>query len=104
MLFEAPDAYYRFVLTKGDTSGFRCRMYGKTFSVGGKALKQERITRQNKTILLSLTDKMPIRRIAKVTDINATTLYGKIDFIHGQFLAFAASREKAVNTMEIDRL
>lgn len=47
---------------------------------------------------------MPIRRIAKVTGINVSTLYGKIEFLHRQCLALAADRERVLQTLDITRL
>lgn len=29
-----------------------------------------------------LEERMPLRRIAKITELNAVTLYGKIDFLY----------------------
>ena len=69
-----------------------------------KALNKQRITHQNKTILLALTNKIPIRRIAKITSISADTLYGKINFIHRQCLAFSASREAGLKDLDLSRL
>jgi len=87
-------AYFSFGHTQAGTPRYRCKLCLKTFSAGGRALKKQRITHQNKTVLLSLVNKMPIRRIAKVTGLNAPTLYGKIDFLHRQCLAFAAHAER----------
>ena len=47
---------------------------------------------------------MPIRRIAKVTGVNVSTLYGKIDFLQKQCLAFAASHEKVLRDLHTPRL
>lgn len=101
---ETPEAYHRFGQTNAGTPRYRCRLCKKTIAVGGKALKKQRITHQNKTILLALTNKMPLRRIAKITGINAVTLYSKIDFIHRQCLAFSASREVALKELALPRL
>lgn len=97
-------AYYRFGKTAAGTPRYRCRLCLKTFAVGGRALKGQRITHQNKTILLTLTNKMPIRRIAKVTGLNAETLYGKIDFLHRQCVAFAAHHERNLPSLDRERL
>lgn len=97
-------AYQRFGSTAAGTPRFRCRLCNRTFSGKPKALNKQRITHQNKTILLALTNKMPMRRIAKVAGINAVTLYGKIDFLHRQCLAFAASREVGLKELDLPRL
>ncbi|MGB7597286.1 MAG: hypothetical protein WBM09_06935 [Gallionella sp.] len=50
-------------------------------------------------------NKSPFRRICEVADIDPKTLYGKINFIQSQCMAFAADREKRLlNGMEIPRL
>jgi len=100
----SPEAYYRFGQTNAGTPRYRCKLCKRTFSTGGRALKKQRITHLNKTILLSLTNKMPIRRIAKVTGLNAVALYGKIDFLHRQCLAFAADKERALLELALPRL
>ncbi len=61
-------------------------------------------THLNKTILLALVNKMPIRRIMKVTGLNAPVLYGKINFLYRQCLAFAGDRERDLLTLAIPRL
>ncbi|WP_157275107.1 transposase-like zinc-binding domain-containing protein [Dechloromonas agitata] len=98
------NAYYRFGVTNAGTPRYRCKHCKRTFAVGGRATKKQRITHLNKTILLALTNKMPIRRIAKVTGLNAVTLYGKIDFLHRQCMAFAAARERELPTLARSRL
>ncbi|WP_210411823.1 hypothetical protein [Noviherbaspirillum sp. UKPF54] len=101
---ETDGAYYRFGTTPAGSPRWRCRLCLKTFTAGGRALKRQRITHLNKTILLSLTNKMPLRRIAKVTGLNAVTLYGKIDFLYRQCLAFASAREQALFELDLSRL
>lgn len=102
--FKTPGAYYRFGTTSTGAQRLRCRVCGKTFAIGGKALKRQRITHLNKTILLALTNKMPIRRIAKVTGLNPGALYGKINFLYRQCLAFAQAKERGRMELERDRL
>lgn len=97
-------AYFSFGVTNAGTPRFRCKACLKTFCVGGKALKRQRITHQNKTVLMSLVNKMPIRRIAKVTGLNAAALYGKIDFLHRQCLAFSAHAERELPNLVKDRI
>lgn len=101
---DIPGAYQHFGKTAAGTPRYRCRLCRKTLSGRQKALNKQRITHQNKMILLALTNKMPIRRIAKITGINAVTLYGKINFIHRQCLAFAASREADLKDLDLPRL
>jgi len=97
-------AYYQFGLTNAGAKRWRCRKCGATFSAGGPATRRQRVTHLNKTVLMALTNKMPIRRIMKVTGMNGVTLYGKIDFLYRQCLAFAAGRERALMDIELARL
>jgi transposase-like protein len=101
---EVEGAYQRFGQTAAGTPRYRCRLCRKTMCGTPRALNKQRITHQNKMILLALTNKMPIRRIAKVAGISADTLYGKINFIHRQCLAFSASRERGLKDLDLSRL
>lgn len=98
------DAYAPFGSTAAGTPRWRCRHCGKTFAVGGRALKRQRITHLNKTVLLSLTNKMPLRRICKVTGLSPEVLYGKMAFLHRQALAYAAARERALPELRLPEL
>lgn len=97
-------AYYRFGKSTTGAPRWRCRACGKTITRSAKALKRQRVTHLNKTILLALTNKMPIQRILNITGLNAVTLYGKIDFLYRQCVAFAGDREKAFLSLPIHRL
>ena len=97
-------AYYRHGKTAGNTPRWRCRVCGKVMAVGGRAIKRQRLSHLNKTILLELTNKMAIRRICKVNGISPSTLYGKIAFFERQCLAFSGARERALRDLPIRRL
>lgn len=97
-------AYYRYGTTAAGTPRYQCRFCGATVTHGGRALKKQRITHLNKTILLALTNKVVLSRITKITGINFVTLYGKIDFLHRQCLSFAAAKESQLPKLEIPRL
>jgi len=97
-------AYIRHGVTNAGTPRYRCKLCKRTVSFGGRSTKKQRITHHNRTILMLLTNKMPLRRIAKVTGLNAVTLYGKIDFLYRQCLAYAAGQERALLELERERL
>lgn len=97
-------AYHRFGVSNAGTPRWRCRVCGKTFARGGRPMKRQRITHLNKAVLLALTNKMPIRRIRKVTGLATGTLYGKINYLYQQCVAYAGSRERALLDMELRRL
>jgi hypothetical protein len=63
-----------------------------TFSVS-KSTTGHKQPHKNRLIFSLLMNKSPMRRIREVADIGPEGLYGKIDFIHRQCLAFAAHRE-----------
>ena len=58
----------------------------------------------NETVFKLLVNKMPFNRIMEVAGISAGTLYGKIDFIHQQCLAFAGDQERRLPDITIPRL
>lgn len=97
-------AYYRHGTTAGGTPRWRCRACGKVTSIGGRAIKRQRRSHVNKSVLLELTNKMAIRRICKVNQISPSTFYGKVEFFERQCLAFAGARERALKTLPIRRL
>lgn len=96
-------SYYSFGKTKSGSQRYRCRECGTTFAVGGATLRQKK-PEVNETVFTLLVNKMPFNRIMEVAGISSSTLYGKIDFIHRQCLAFAASHERRLPDLPIRRL
>ena len=83
---------------------YKCLGCKKTFSVG-TSTRRQRLAHKNKDIFKALMNKVPFNRICELTGVNMSTLYDKINFIHRQCLAFAASREaKLLNGMELPTL
>lgn len=91
---DTPDAYVRYGVTGAGTPRWRCNACRKIFSVGGSPTKKQRITHKNREVFALLMNKSPMNRMVEITGLDPKTLYGKIDFIHRQCLAFAASRER----------
>ena len=60
----------------------------------GKSTTGHKRPHKNWTVFSLLINRSPLRRICEVADIDPKTLYGKIDFLHVQYLALAADREK----------
>ncbi len=85
--------YQGFGLTRSGSQRYRCKACGRTFAVG-KSTTGQKQPHKNKTIFALLMNKSPFRRISEVAGIGPTGLYGKIDFLYGQCLAFAAARER----------
>jgi transposase-like protein len=100
----AKGSYQSFGLTKSGSRRYLCNACGKTFSVG-KSTTGHKQPHKNRLIFSLLMNKSPFRRICEVADIDPKTLYGKINFIYGQCMAFAADREKRLlGGMAIPRL
>ena len=87
------DHYQGYGVTHSGSQRYRCKACGKTFAVG-KSTTGHKQPHKNKTVFALLMNKSPFRRICEVADIDPKTLYGKIDFLHCQCLAFAAGRER----------
>lgn len=103
MPISNPKAYYSFGKTKSGSQRYRCRLCKTTFAVGCATLRQKR-PEVNESVFKLLVNKVPFNRIMEVVGISASTLYGKIDFIHKQCVAFAAAQESRLRQMEIPRL
>lgn len=96
--------YQSFGSTKSGSKRYRCKACAKTFAVG-KATTGHKLPHKNRMVFSLLMNKSPFRRICEVADIDPKTLYGKIDFLHEQCLAFAADRERRLlDGMPIERL
>jgi len=96
-------AYRAFGLSKAGAQRYQCAKCRKTFSVP-KPTQYQHDTHHNKMIFKMLVNKVPLRRIVAMLDINWEVLYNRIDFIHRQCLAFASHREARLRDMPIKRL
>jgi len=73
----------------------QCRACGKVFSPRpATSISRQRKSHLNKTLFALLMNKSPIRRICEVLSLSPSTVYRKMDFIHGQCMLFVAEREK----------
>ena len=102
---KAGKPYYQsFGKTKSGSQRYRCKLCRTTFAVT-QPMKRQRKPHKNIQVFRLLVNKMPLKRTCEVADISMPTLYDKIDYIHRQCLAFAASRErKLLEGMPIRRL
>lgn len=97
-------AYQSFGKTRSGSRRYRCKTCHKTFAVGSSTTGHKQ-PHKNREVFALLMNKSPFRRICEVADIDPKTLYGKIAFLHGQCLAFAADREKKlVDGLPMERL
>lgn len=95
-LSEDPKNYAQFGKTAAGTPRWRCNTCRKTFTFGGKSTRRQRKTHKNRDVFALLMNKTPLNRMAEITGLDKKTLYGKVDFIHRQCLAFAADRERSL--------
>jgi len=96
--------YYRFGLTKGGSQRYKCKICGKLFSQAQRSTLRQRDTTINEQIFKQLVNKSPMRRICEIVDINAETLYQRIDFLAEQCRLYSAYQERSLSSMEIPRL
>lgn len=96
--------YQSIGLSPSGSQRYRCNLCKKTLSVG-KSTTGQKQPHKNRLIFSLLMNKSPMRRICEVADIGPEGLYGKIDFLYRQCLAFAAAREQRLLAgMAIPRL
>jgi len=72
--------------------------------VPATTISRQRLSHKNKTIYKCLVNKAPLRRICEIAEVNISTLYDKINFIHRQSLAYAAHIERALPGKAFTRL
>lgn len=85
--------YQGFGMTRAGSKRYRCKACTRTFAVA-KATTGHKQPHKNKLIFALLMNKSPFRRVSEVAGIGPSGLYGKIDFLHEQCLAFAGAREQ----------
>lgn len=92
------DQYQAYGKTPQGRSRYRCKSCRRTFAVGRdhRAFAQ---LEANKTIVRGLVNRLPIRGLCRVLDLNADTLYRRIDFLHRQMVAFEATRLRKLTTL-----
>ena len=89
--------YSSFGKTDAGSQRWKCMACQKTLSVAASSTSRQRDSHKNKLIFKLLMNKMPLRRICEVAEMGPNALYGKIDFIWRQCMAFAAARDDVEN-------
>jgi hypothetical protein len=98
-----PQLYRSHGRTTSGTRRFLCKACKRAFSASNPR-SRHRMPHKNLPVFRALVNHQPLSRICEVNDIGFPTLYGKIDFIHRQCLAFAADRERAFAETVFHRL
>jgi hypothetical protein len=90
---ESPHLYYRHGATRKGEPRFRCKRCGNTFSCGAQ-IREQRKPELDGEVLKLLVNKVPMRRICEVLDINPATLYGKLGFLSEVMTSFSLAQER----------
>ena len=101
---NTPKAYSKHGISKGGSQRYRCLRCGTTFGVAASSIRRQQKPEKNEYVFNVLLNKSPLKRICEVTKITMSTLYGKIDFIHQQCLAFVAEHERRIPELSLKRL
>lgn len=101
---DIPVAFQRFGTTASGSQRYRCRSCGRVRSVPSTTIKRQRKSHKNKTLFKCLVNKVPLRRICEIAEINISSLYDKIDFFQRQCLAFGAHMERRLQQLPFNRL
>lgn len=84
--------YYSHGATRVGEPRYRCKTCGSTFSCGASVRKQRR-PELNRDVLSLVVNKVPMRRICEVLDLNPATLYGKLAYLAEVSLQFTSAQE-----------
>jgi transposase-like protein len=91
-----PGSYAKFGKTAAGSDRWRCNACRKTFTGDSPSTLKQRVTHKNLDVFRLLVNKSPIKRICEITGLHPKVVYGKIDFIHRQCVAFAGKRERSL--------
>jgi hypothetical protein len=89
-----PGLYASFGKTPSGSPRWRCNACRKTFAGKGAPQARQRKPHKNRDVFSLLMNKVPMKRIAEVTGLDITSVYGKLALIHRQCMSFAGNREQ----------
>lgn len=87
------DLYYQHGKTRAGQPRFRCKECGQTFSCGPSIRKQRR-PELNQEVLRMIVNKVPMRRICEVLELNPATLYSKLSYLAEAAIQHASVHEE----------
>lgn len=88
-----PGLYQSFGKSHGGSARYRCKACRRTFTVATRSTLRQRHPEINGLVLNLLVNKVPMRRISEVADIQPAVLYSRIQFFHKQAIRFVVDRE-----------
>ena len=91
-----PGSYAKFGKTAAGSDRWRCNACRKTFTGDSPSTLKQRVTHKNLDVFRLLVNKSPIKRICEITGLHPKVVYGKLDFIHRQCVAFSGKRERSL--------
>lgn len=97
-----PDGYARFGRTASGALRWKCKACSKVFTQGAKPTARQRVTHKNREVFALLVNKMPMRRISEITDLNLQVIYDKMKWIHRQCQSFIGDREAQLLRGEVN--
>lgn len=86
--------YQKFGKTAPGSLRYRCKSCMKTFTVAATSTLRHKKPHKNIQVFTQLVNQSSFKRTCKIVKIKMPTLFGKIDFIHKQCMAFVANRER----------
>lgn len=92
----SPDLYQSFGKSRGGSARYRCKACRRTFTVSTRSTLRQRHPEINGLVLNLLVNKVPMRRICEVANIQPAVLYSRIQFFHKQAVRFVVDRESAL--------
>jgi transposase-like protein len=96
-------AYKSFGTTAQGAKRYQCLACKKTLSIPQPTQHQHH-TDKNIQIFKMLVNKVPLSRIINMLDISWSVLYGRLNFIHRQCLAFVSAKEAELKDKQFNRL
>ena len=99
-----PDSYQPFAKTRSGNQRYRCRECGVTFTQGSEKRKSHPHSKSyiNSTLFRLIVNDMSINRMMEITELNAATIYRKIDMFYERCITFLHSREERLKHMPLD--
>lgn len=92
----SPDLYQSFGKSQSGSARYRCKACRRTFTVAMRSTLRQRHPEINGLVLNLLVNKVPMRRICEVANIQPAVLYSRIQFFHKQAIRFVVDRESVL--------
>lgn len=97
---DHPQHYQRHGRTAAGEPRYRCKACHATLT-GGSTLRTQRRPELNVEVLKLVVNKVPMRRICEVLDLNPATLYSKLAYLSELASDFSALQERRITSGEV---